>query len=286
MTLSKTTNLLVIVSLVAVMPLGLPSATARTTPDHAQGARQPARLAVNKGDKIVFMGDSITEAGNNAPNGYVNLVMRALNQEGLEATHVGAGVSGQKSNDMLARVDADVLGNKPQWLLLSCGVNDVWHFKLRLGKQTFRGVPLEDYKKNIAAIIDKAQAANIKVMILTATMIGEDPERELNKDLAPYNAYLREIAKQKNGLLADLNEDMRKTLAAMPDVKGPAKMFGERGYKRDIQNKLTTDGCHMNKLGNIMMAKGILRAFGLSEEKIAAAEKSWSEEGKPAPTKQ
>jgi hypothetical protein len=31
----------------------------------------------------------------------------------------------------------------------------------------------------------------------------------------------------------------------------------------------------MNTLGNIMMAKGFLRAFGLSEVKIAAAEKEW-----------
>ena len=52
-------------------------------------------------------------------------------------------------------------------------------------------------------------------------------------------------------------------------------VFGEPGYQRNIKNKLTTDGCHMNTLGNIMMAKGILRTFGLSEEKIAAAEKSW-----------
>jgi lysophospholipase L1-like esterase len=145
---------------------------------------------------------------------------------------------------------------------------------------------LDEYKKNITSIIDKAQAANIKVMILTATMIGEDPERELNKDMVPYNEFLREIAKQKKCLLADLNEDMRKTLAAMPDVKGPAKMFGERGYKRAIQNKLTTDGCHMNQLGNIMMAKGVLKAFGLGDDKIADAEKSWSEGGKPAPAKQ
>ena len=52
-------------------------------------------------------------------------------------------------------------------------------------------------------------------------------------------------------------------------------MFGEPKYDRKIKNKLTTDGCHMNTLGNAMMAKGILRAFGLSEEKIAAAEKPW-----------
>jgi lysophospholipase L1-like esterase len=101
-------------------------------------------------------------------------------------------------------------------------------------------------------------------------MIGEDPERELNKNLIPYNDFLRQIAKERNCLLADLNHDMQEALKKIPDEKGPAKMFGEPEYKRDIKNKLTTDGCHMNNLGNIMMAKGVLRAFGLSEEKIAA----------------
>lgn len=69
---------------------------------------------------------------------------------------------------MLARLDADVLSKTPQWMLLSCGANDVWHFKLRLGKRTFQGVSLEDYKKNITAIIDKAQASHIKVIIRIA----------------------------------------------------------------------------------------------------------------------
>jgi hypothetical protein len=54
-------------------------------------------------------------------------------------------------------------------------------------------------------------------------------------------------------------------------------MFGEPDYKRDIKNKLTSDGCHMNPLGNIMMAKGVLRGFGMSEAHITAAEKSWLE---------
>ena len=172
-------------------------------------------------------------------------------------------------------LDLEMSRKKPQWMTLSCGVNDVWHFKLRLGKRTFKGVGLEEYKKNITAIIDKAQAANIKVMVLTSTMIGEDPERELNKNLIPYNAFLREIAKEKKCLLADLDQDMQEALKKIPDAAGKARMFGEPNYKRNIKNKLTTDGCHMNTLGNAMMAKGILRAFGLSEEKIAAAKKSW-----------
>jgi lysophospholipase L1-like esterase len=231
-------------------------------------------LAVKNGDKIVFIGDSIT-AGGAKKDGYVTLVMETLKAEGLDVSHVPAGKSGNKSSDMLARLDADVISKAPQWMVLSCGVNDVWHFKLRLGNRTFEGVSLEDYKKNITEIIDKAQAANIKVMVLTSTMIGEDPERELNKNLIPYNEFLRKIAKDKNCLLADLNKDMQEALKKIPDVKGAATMFGEPGYKRDIKNKLTSDGCHMNSLGNMMMAKGVLSAFGMGEEKIAAAEKAW-----------
>lgn len=231
-------------------------------------------LAVKNGDKIAFLGDSITANGAKK-GGYVTLIMDALKNEGLDVSSVPAGKSGHKSNDMLARLDADVISKKVQWMTLSCGVNDVWHFKLRLGARTFQGVPLDDYKKNITEIIDKAQAAGIKVVVLTSTMIGEDPERELNKNLVPYNDFLREIAKQKNCPLADLNADMQEALKKIPDTKGKATMFGEPAYQRDIKNKLTVDGCHMNSLGNIMMAKGILRAFGMSEEKIAAAEKSW-----------
>jgi lysophospholipase L1-like esterase len=231
-------------------------------------------LLVKAGEEIAFMGDSIT-AGGARPGGYITLVMDALNKEGLELTSIPAGKSGNRSPDMLARLDESVISKDPDWMLLSCGVNDVWHFTLRLGKRTFEGVPLEDYQANIRKILEKAEAADIKVMILTSTMIGEDPEKETNRKLVPYNDFLREIAKEKGLPLADLDKEMRAALKGIPDEEGKARMFGEPGYQRNIKNKLTTDGCHMNKLGNIMMAKGVLRAFGLSEDKIAAAEKSW-----------
>jgi len=154
-------------------------------------------------------------------------------------------------------------------------VNDVWHFKLVLGNRTFEGVELEDYKKNITEIIEKAQAADIKVMVLTSTMIGEDPTSELNQMLIPYNDFLREIAKDKGCLLADLSQRMQAKLKEIPDEKGKARMFGDNNYKRDIKNKLTSDGCHMNPKGNKMMAIGVLSAFGMTDEQIAEAEKAW-----------
>jgi lysophospholipase L1-like esterase len=233
-----------------------------------------ADLLVKSGEKIAFMGDSITQGGAKK-GGFVSLVVEALNKEGLNITSIPAGKSGNRSVDMLGRLEASVLSKNPDWMVLSCGVNDVWHFTLKLGNRTFEGVPLDDYKTNIRAIIDQAQAAKIKVLLLTSTMIGEDPEKDTNLKLIPYNDFLRQIAAEKKLPLADLNKDMQAALKALPDEKGKAKMFGEPGYQRDIKNKLTSDGCHMNASGNIMMAKGILKALGLSDQKIAAAEKSW-----------
>lgn len=233
-----------------------------------------ADVALEGGETIAFMGDSITQAGNRK-NGYITLVMEALNHEGLNVTHIPAGKSGNKSINMLNRLDEAVISKNPDWMTLSCGVNDVWHFKLVLGDRTFEGIPLPEYKKNITEIIDRAQAAGIKVMVLTSTMIGEDQSKELNQMLIPYNDFLREIAKEKNCLLADLNTDMQAALEEIPDVPGKPRNFGKFFYGGDLKNKLTTDGCHTNKHGNIMMAKGVLRAFGMSESKVARAEKRW-----------
>lgn len=54
-------------------------------------------------------------------------------------------------------------------------------------------------------------------MILTSTMIGEDPEKETNKKLVPYNDFLREIVKEKGLPLADLSKDMHAALKEIPD---------------------------------------------------------------------
>ena len=82
---------------------------------------------VKSGESIAFLGDSITQQGANEASGYVRQVAAGLKAIGIEATVIPAGVSGHKSNDMLARLTADVINKNPTWMTLSCGVNDVWH---------------------------------------------------------------------------------------------------------------------------------------------------------------
>jgi lysophospholipase L1-like esterase len=212
-------------------------------------------ILVKSGQTVGFMGDSITAGGNATPSGYVRLVMSGLAANGVEAKHIGAGISGHKSNQMLERLDKDLLSKKIDCMTLSCGVNDVWHGA--------RGVPLDQYKTNITQIVDNAQAAGVKVVILTSTMIKEDAATPENQKLAEYNAFLRELAAAKGCPLADLNADMQAQVAAMV------------GQGRKPGTLLTTDGVHMNPLGNMMMARGVLKAMGLSPEQMAVAEKAW-----------
>ncbi len=208
-------------------------------------------VAVKDGQTIAFLGDSITDHGWNNPTGYVKLTVAGLKANGIRVASIPAGISGNTSDRMLKRLKRDILDKKPDWMILSCGVNDVRH-----GAQ---GVPLAQYKTNITAIVDRCKAAGVKVVILTATVIGEDLDNKNNKKLDHYNEFLRSLAKEKKCLLADLNT-----------------MFHERiKAARKPGHVLTSDGIHMNPDGDKVMATGILRAFGLNITQIRKAEETW-----------
>ena len=231
-----------------------------------------AEIAVKSGEKIAFLGDSITAGGWSNPVGYVRLVIAGLAANGINVEPIPAGISGHKSNQMLERLERDVLAKKPQWMTLSCGVNDVWHGK--------NGVPLDDdqaaagtyekrgtepdkgtYQKNITAIIDRAQAAGVQPVILTATVIKEDLDNAENQKLAAYNAFLRDLAREKKVRLADLNAAFQERIKA---ANTPGK------------NVLTGDGVHLNAEGNQVFARGILTALGCNAEQLAKAEAAWA----------
>jgi lysophospholipase L1-like esterase len=172
---------------------------------------------------------------------------------------------------MLARLEKDVLSKKPQWMTLSCGVNDVWHGA--------NGVPLNDaaaaagtftsrpnepekgtYEKNITQIINQAAAAGARPVVLTATVIKEDLDSAENAKLAPYNDFLRKLASEKKLPIADLNAQFQDRIK---QLNAPGK------------NMLTTDGVHMNTDGNKLMAIGVLKALGLNDAELKKAEAAW-----------
>jgi lysophospholipase L1-like esterase len=214
-------------------------------------AQTPAtNLLVKDGQTVAFLGDSITGLGWMLPGGFLHLVTDGLAADGVKITPICAGVAGNRSPDMLARVDGDVIAKKPDWMLLSCGVNDVWS----------KTIALDTFKKDITAIVDKAQAVGIKVMILTPTPINET-STEFNPHLADYVAFMKELAKDRNLPCADVNAAWTDYLTANPDPKN--------------HTILTVDGVHPNPDGYQLFAKTILAAFGATPDQIATADKAW-----------
>ncbi|MEW6234288.1 MAG: SGNH/GDSL hydrolase family protein [Candidatus Omnitrophota bacterium] len=217
-------------------------------------AAQMNGFLLKDGDSIVFLGDSITQAGG-GPEGYVTLFKLFCDVNGYEVKTVNAGISGHKSNQMLERLQKDVLDHKPTWVSISCGVNDVWHqFNPQL-----QGVLLPDYKKNMIEMIDRCQKAGAKVLLLTATPILENHTSKENETLRPYNEFLRQLAKEKKIVLCDLN-----------------KIFEDWYRKKlDQENLMTTDGVHMNPRGNRVMAASIAKALGAKPREINQAQQRW-----------
>lgn len=211
-----------------------------------------AELLVKSGEKVLFLGDSITQFGNN-PYGYVRLVESALKTAGCTIEVIPAGVSGNKSTQMLSRFRR-LIAQKPDWLLINCGVNDVAHSTKR--------VELPEYQKNMRDIFDMAQNAGIKVMVLTPTVIGEDLGNKNNQKLAGYIKFLREEAAARKLVLADTAKAFETAL---------------KSCTRKEKLKLTVDGLHMNGYGNQLMAATVLQAFGMDKEKLSAATAHWQQ---------
>ena len=112
---------------------------------------------------------------------------------------------------------------KPAFVTLSIGINDVWH---RLGKPLDAAV-LAAYKANVAKMVDMAQAADIKVILLTPTVIREDANAEGNKRLVAYVEAEKQIAREKNCQLVDLHAMFLTALK-----QKPAEYEGELAHRR------------------------------------------------------
>jgi lysophospholipase L1-like esterase len=194
--------------------------------------------------RIVFFGDSITQAGAK-PGGYIMVLGDLLKQKNVQDELIGAGIGGNKVYDLYLRMDDDVLAKNPTTVVVWVGVNDVWH-----KKTSGTGTDADKFEKFYNALIKKLQAKNIKVYICTPAAIGEktDFTNELDGDLNKYAAIIRNIAQKNNVGLIDLRKAfLDYNLANNPENKD--------------RNILTTDGVHLNEKGNQFVAEQMQKAL-------------------------
>jgi lysophospholipase L1-like esterase len=222
----------------------------------APPADAPKELQLKPGDQIVAIGDSITQGANNKERtGYlddINSVLASQYPDLKLPKVINVGISGQKAEDLIKRFKKDVVDKKPQWVTISIGINDVWH---RLNAAHDPAV-LAMYTDNVSKMVDMAQAAGIKVILLSPTVIQENAAEEGNKRLAAYVAAERKIADEKKCQFVNLHQMFLTVLAKKPAGEG--------------DKWLTRDGVHMKPVGDALMALGALRALGVPDAKIAA----------------
>lgn len=199
-----------------------------------------------KKKKIVFFGDSITEAGA-MPGGYITVLNDMIKKKGEADNYelIGAGIGGNKVYDLYLRMDDDVLKKNPDMVVIWIGVNDVWHKQL-LGT----GTDNDKFEKFYNAIIKKLQERNITVFLCTPAAIGEktDFTNEMDGDLNKYAAIIRKIAKDNKCQLIDLRKDLLQyNLENNKDNK-------ESGI-------LTIDKVHLNEKGNNFVAEKMMQTL-------------------------
>ena len=190
--------------------------------------------------RIVFFGDSITQAGVN-PTGYITQMTKMITEKGLGGKYelIGAGIGGNKIYDLYLRHEEDVIAKKPQIVIIYIGINDVWH---KTSSRT--GTDADKFERFYNALIKKIQNSGSQVVICTPTVIGEkhDNSNENDGDLNAYSAIIKKIAETNACKLIDLR-----------------KAFMDYEVKNNIENKasgiLTTDRVHLNEAGNKFLAE-------------------------------
>lgn len=119
--------------------------------------------------KIIALGDSLTAGFGLAENeSYPYLLQQKLEAEGYEYEVINAGVSGDTSLGGLERADWVLSQPNAEILILELGANDL-----------LRGMPVDRMKSNLAGIIEKAKAKNMKILLcgmLAPPSMGSDYE--------------------------------------------------------------------------------------------------------------
>lgn len=188
-------------------------------------------------DRVVFLGDSITDGGT-----LLLLVEQALRQAGRPVPEfVNAGVASDTAAMMRARLDRDVFPFKPTCMVISAGANDV-----------VRMVSPEVFASELSGILKAAKAHEAQVVLLTTTIVG--PKYADNEHLrVQYHERIHGLAQSFGCPVAEVH----------------ARMSAARD--RGESELLSPDDIHLYFTGYRWMARAVLDAAGYAE--VAVPEK-------------
>ena len=201
-------------------------------------------IELKDGDKMAILTGQSFEIWNWSPSGYMRLLTDELARAGVR-TAPWICLEGQTTAQMLARLDHDVIAEKPRCALIIPGTADYNPF-------TGKAVP-EAFNQNLAAIVGKLHEANIKTVIATSYAVNSNLQFTANPNVADHNDAIRELAKEHGLSLLDFVKVMD-----------------------DERNTGFRDGSPVAKsLVNQMFAAEVLRFLGYGENEVSNCRKAW-----------
>jgi len=220
----------------------------------AQEFKAPvAKMELEDGDSIVFLGDSITHQ--RLYTQYVEDFFYTRYPKKRLKFH-NSGVGGARAWDALQRFDRDVAAYKPKYVTILLGMNDGTY--VPYDEKTFR-----TYHADMTEIVNRIVKIGATPILMTPTMYDSraarlnprrrtsPPERlELyNSVLAYYGTWLREVAVE-NG-------------HGFVDMYGPLNNLTLAERKKDPNFTLIKDSVHPDAPGQLVMAYAIIEDMGL-----------------------
>ena len=131
---------------------------------------------------LVVLGDSLSAGyGINADDSWVHLLQQRLHQQGYPYRVVNASISGDTTRGGLTRVPQALARHAPQILLVQLGGND-----------GLRGLPLDDMRNNLGAIIEKSRENGMTVLLIGVRLPPNSGEVYIKK----FHAVYREVAQR------------------------------------------------------------------------------------------
>jgi lysophospholipase L1-like esterase len=217
----------------------------------------PKDYFFQKNDRIVFLGDSITEQYQYSS--YVELYLTTRFPAG-NFTFLNAGIGGDTANGGASRFQAHVLAEKPTAVTINFGMNDA-------GYGAFNPQANKAYVERTRQMLEMAKAAGVRVALLSPNAV--DPRVQDR-----FKLYL-ETQKQFYAPLADLA------------AKHGAVFVNQYAITRAAQEKMTADdpkaekakpyydGFHTSPPGGLLMSHAILTGLKapalVSEVEVNAA---------------
>ncbi len=159
--------------------------------------------------KIVFFGDSITDSGRNPHDpadlgvGFVKIAagkLRLLYPD-AELELLNRGVGGDRTEQLLARVEKDVVEEHPDVVVLQVGINDVWH---RFLNGTV--VTPERFEHNYSEIVRRIKETGASVIVMQPFVLRMGDKPRLRPYLDSFNAIIRKIAEREELTVIPVDE--------------------------------------------------------------------------------